>query len=319
MSGMVAALGALVVVLAVVDVVWTTLAAAGAGPLSRALGRAVWAATGHHPIAGPLTLVATAALWTGLFWLGWALVFMAEPGAVVSASTDLPATAWERVYFAGYTVITLGLGDFVPSTTGWRLATTVSAATGLIFITLGVTYYTSVLSAVVHRRRLASLVGALGESPAAIVANAWDGAGFNGLGSVLTTLADHLAQLDRQHQAYPVLHAFGEREPERAAPVQIARLAEALSLFGAVTGDNRPPPAPLHAAAGAMGALLDTLAASFVSPADNAPPPPDTAPLRSAGIPIAGALALDESRRRLLLGLVEGARHDWAHVTGPTA
>ncbi len=307
MNPILAILGGLVVVAAVVDVVWTTIAAAGGGPLSRALGRVVGALSGHRPVAGPLTLVATAALWTGLFWLGWALVFMAAPAAVVSSSSGAPADLWERVYFAGYTVVTLGLGDFVPSAPGWRVLTNVAAATGLIFITLGVTYYTSVLSAVVHRRRLASLVGALGASPGAIVANAWNGASFDGLGSVLTTLADHLALLDRQHQAYPVLHLFGQREPERSGAVQIARLADALALFTAVTGDQRPPAAPLRAATSAMDGLLSTLRDVFVAPADEPAPAPDPSPLRAAGIPFDGAEAAPD-RRHLLLGLAGGTK-----------
>ena len=314
-----AALGAAVLALAVVDVVKTTVSAAGGGPVSRRLSHLVWEATGRRPLAGPTALMATAVVWVALFWGGWSLVFLADAEAVVSASGGEPATVGERLYFAGYTVLTLGTGDFVPSTDGWRALTVVASAMGLVFITLGVTYYTAVLSAVVHKRRLASLVAALGRSPADIVVGAWDGGSFEGTGSVLTTLADRLAEHDRQHEAYPVLHFFAVREAERAAAVQIARLGEALDVWAvAVASENRPPPGPLRAARRALRRLLDTLEGDFITAAAEPPPAPDLAPLHAAGVPLAestGPLST-ERRRRLLLGLVEGSGFSWADVSG---
>lgn len=302
--------GAGVLAVAVVDIVWSTLTAAGGGPLARRLSRAVWRAAGRSAVGGPAALVATAALWVGLLWAGWTLVFMGGDGAVVTASGDVPAGLWGRVYFAGYTVVTLGLGDLVPSGPGWRVLTVVAAATGLVFITLGVTYYTAVLSAVVHKRQLAALLKALGDGPADTVAGAWDGDGFSGLGSALTTLADHLATHGRQHHAYPVLHYYRDRRPEDALAVQLARFYDAVVLWSEVVApDHRPPPGPLRLARGALDGLIETLEAFVEAPAE-APPPPDVGPLRAAGVPLVDDPAAAfrrpavADRRRILRGLV---------------
>ncbi|NNF58802.1 MAG: two pore domain potassium channel family protein [Rhodothermaceae bacterium] len=312
-------LGSLVLLTVVVDIVWSTLSAAGGGPLSRRLGRLVWVASGRFAGAGPLVLVATAVLWIGLLWAGWTLIFLAAPEAAVAASSGEPADFWSRVYYAGYTVITLGLGDYVPSTPLWQQLAVLSAAAGLVFITLGVTYYTAVLSAAVQMQQLAAMVRALGDSPGAIVAGAWDGDGFNGMASVLTTLASHFALHARRHLAYPVLHYFRESDPQDAFAVQAARLGEALYLLDhAVAAEHRPPSGPLRLACGSLQDFLRTLHGSFVEPAEEAPPTPDLAPLHAAGVPLASEVRLDAVRdeRRLLLALVRDSRYRWADVSG---
>ncbi len=315
MSLLFPAAGTLLLVLVITDVVWCTLSASRGGPISRRLGHAGWVLTGRSPWAGPLILVATTGVWVGLFWAGWTLVFLGAPEAVVSSSTGAPVGFWDRVYFAGYSVIILGLGDYVPGAPPWRMLTVVCAATGLVFITLAVTYYTAVLSAVVHKQQLAALVRALGDRPSDVVAGTWDGEGFEGLGSVLTTLANEVARLARQHYAYPVLHHFRARDAGDAFSVQAARLGDALILWGEAAAEGHcPPPGPLRAAQGALLGFLRTLQDNFVDPAEAPPPPPDLAPLRAAGIPLIddpdGAFASSAARdqRRLLLGLVHDAR-----------
>ena len=61
--------------------------------------------------AGVTILLVSIALWLILTWLGWSLVFAASANAVVDATTAAPATIGQRVYFAGYTLLTLGNGD----------------------------------------------------------------------------------------------------------------------------------------------------------------------------------------------------------------
>lgn len=59
-------------------------------------------------------------IWISLLWIGWLLVFCGSETAVVEAATGQPADLASRVYFAGYTISTLGVGDYLPAR--WRLA-----------------------------------------------------------------------------------------------------------------------------------------------------------------------------------------------------
>ncbi len=312
-------LGVLVLAFTIVDLVWSTLSVGGGGPLSRRLGRALWRLTGRATYTGPLILLATAVVWVGLLWAGWTLVFMGAPEAVVAAATGTPAGFWERVYFGGYTVVTLGLGDFVPATPAWQLLTVLAAASGLVLITLAVTYYTAVLGAVVQKQQLAALIHALGDSPSAIVAGAWDSEGFPGLDSVLPSLASLLTLHARRHYAYPVIHFFRPRDPEEAVAVQAARLGEALLiLWRVVEAENRPPPVSLRLAHRSLGILLDTLHPHFVEAAQEVPPSPDLSPLRVAGVPLDAEAPFEKKEireeRRLLLGYVRESRFRWSDV-----
>lgn len=314
-------LGAAVLLLAVVDLVWTTLSASGGGPVSRYLGKVIWQATGKAPFAGPLILAATAAAWVGLLWAGWTLVFMGAADAVVSASTGVPAGFWERVYFGGYTVATLGLGDFVPDGPVWRVFTVLCVLSGLVLITLAVTYYTAVLGAVVQKQQFGELVRTLGDSPAGIVAGAWDGESFEGLDTVLSSLASLLALHTRRHYAYPVIHYFRTSEPEAALAVQSARLGDALVLLQRVVDEgHRPPPVSTRMAWRGLRTFLETLDLNFVTAAPDAPPLPDVSRMQEAGVPMgrdmSAAFASDEVReeRRTLLGFVHESRFNWPDV-----
>lgn len=312
-------LGCLLLAVTIYDLVKTTLAAAGGAPISKTLGRSIWHLTGRAHYAGPLILVATAVVWVGLLWVGWTLVFMGAPGAVVSASSEAPADFWSRLYFAGYTVATLGLGDFVPDTPLWRQITAISAFSGLVFITLAVTYYTAVLGAVVQKQQLAALIDGMGNSPADIVAGAWDGESFQGVDSVLPTLASLVALHARRHYAYPVVHYFRSADPEETISVQLARLYDALVLFDRVVDpDHRPPPVSIRMARRSTRTLLDTLHPDFVTAAEEAPPQPELAPLRRAGVPLTESdIFADEgirAARRILLGFVHESHFSWLEV-----
>ncbi len=167
---------------------------------------------------GSLCLLSISASWIALLWLGWWLLFTAHPASIVHSSTGAVASATERVYFIGFTLFTLGNGDFVP--TGRTLAGGDGA--GLIerplFVTLSITYLTPVLSATMDKRQLAAVIHDLGVTPTEIVANSWDGEGFDDLMSQLSlSIGPKLHLHAERHLAYPVLHYFHSRDPEHLA------------------------------------------------------------------------------------------------------
>ena len=105
-------------------------------------------------------LLAAVLMWTLLLWAGWALVFLASEGAVIGASSGAPADAWARVYFVGYTLVTLGLGAYPPAGPAAQLATTAASLSGLVVLTLAISYILPVLQAAVHRRATAAPLSA---------------------------------------------------------------------------------------------------------------------------------------------------------------
>ncbi len=335
MSLLLAAAGTALLALALFDALWTTIAPHGAGPLTKRIARGWWAASlwvhrqragGAHGLlafAGPALLVLAFVVWVGLLWVGWTLLFSAEPGAVVESSSSVPADLAGRVYYVGFVLFTLGTGDYVPVGGVWEVLSAVASLSGLFVVTLAITYILSVVSAVAAKRRLAGSIHSLGTTPSDFVCGAWDGRGFPGLDQHLPSLSQALEMHTQRHLAYPVVHYFHTGDRRIALAPAAAVLNEALLLLdGAVAPEVRPAPAILHPARRTVASFLDTLGDAFVDPAAEAPPAPRAAALAAAGIPTAPHAEFDRSvqdaerSRRLLLGFVRDAGWRWEQPTG---
>lgn len=105
---------------------------------------------------GPVVLLVILATWILLLWTGFLLLFSVDVQSVLNAKTDVPADFWERVYFTGFTISTLSVGDFVPSGAGWRVIAALASLNGLFLMTLAISYLIPVMSAVVGKRQLAA-------------------------------------------------------------------------------------------------------------------------------------------------------------------
>lgn len=315
-------IGVACIVAALVDLAWTTIAAgSGGGPVTRRLASWVW--QGHLRIhrrwpshrrltvAGVTIVLIPFATWVALVLAGWALILSSADGAVRDAATGRPAGLVERLYFTGYTVFTLGNGELRPGAGWWQVVTVMATASGLVFVTLAITYLVPVASAAAERRRLASTVASLGSSPHEILTNAWTGSGFGSLDQHLVSLAPLVHSIRQQHLAYPVLHYFHSRTVDSAAAVNVANLSQALHLLDhGVVVDVRTDRAATGPLDRAITGFLDTLGEAFLSPSGPPLPPPDLAPLTAAGIPTVApdrysdAEAPSEPRRTLLAALL---------------
>ena len=326
--------GALTIGLVSRDVVATTLTLAeGAGPLTRRVLTGGWRQVlrlhrrredGRARLltaAGPMLMVGTVVLWVTVFWAGWSLVFIGS-GSVADASTGRPASVADAVYYAGYAVSSLGVGDFVATTSGWRVLTAAAAFSGLALLTLSITYLFSVMSAVVSRRSLATQLRALGDTAQDIVLGSWDGDRFSPvLTQQLLQLPGQLAAVAEQHLAYPVLHFFRSRRPEASPPLAIARLDDALLLLqSAVAEPVRPPGAAVVPVRRVIDRYVSTATAGRAQDpggAEAPPPAPAVDRLARAGVPLADPRelrrAIEEAtqRRARLRRLVEDAGWDW--------
>lgn len=245
------AAGLFLVVLVCYDAVLATVSpSSGPGPLMRAW---LWVAT--RTPRGPLrrvlppgsgVLPGTVVIWTAVLWIGWSLVLGAGGASIVDSTTGAPADVASRLYYAGYTILTLGTGDYVPGGAYAQVLTVLAAFNGLFVVTLAITYQMNVVSAVVLQRTIAGRVQVLGASGQDVL-DRWQHleGGPDLLQEQLTALADDVVELTQQHIAYPVLHRFADTAPSRSAPVAVAVLDQTLELLatsrpgGAVTAGEQ--------------------------------------------------------------------------------
>ncbi|MCX2970137.1 MULTISPECIES: potassium channel family protein [Streptomyces] len=236
------------------------------------------------------------------------------------AQTQQPADGWARVYFTGYTLFTLGTGDYVPGTAWTQVATTLAALTGLFVVTLSITYFVQVVQAVVHKREVAQHIHTLGRDGADIVVGGWTGERFSPMfDQHLVSLTAPLLRLAEQHVAYPIVQYFHAPSPRKAPACAVAALDDALlPLRYALPADARPDPSATGPLWLAVGQVLRTLRPFFPAAVREKPEVPLSA-LRRAGLPTVdeaeyrGAVRDHAERRRLLRGFLSSDGWDSRH------
>ncbi len=333
MTGLPAALlvvlGFGLVVLIIVDFFGTTLmprrfhfiAATVSGFVWRvfvlAAERTGWA--GFRELAGPVIVITVFGVWVVLTWLAWTLVFVGDRYAIIEAISGQPASLWERVYYVGYTLSTLGVGDYRAGDDVSRILTAVASFAGLTIVTLTISNLVTIIGAVTSTRALAAHLTALGESGEEILARGWDGRGFEPLlhqfGMLLRLLFEHAERAE----VSPVINHFISLDRRRAIAPAVAALDDALLLLRrAIAAEIRPHPMLLDPFLDAVQAVIPPRATRVAA---DPPPLPGTAKLRAAGIPLTAdepATWCDErdrSRRRALAAWVRESGWAW----GPPA
>lgn len=323
-------LGGFLLIFTTLDLLWTTLWVDGsAGPISSRLTTLLWHGLrrmgGRNgrtlSLAGPIILAITLFTWVTLIWVGWTFVFASYPGSLVDTSAQEPVTWTGRIWYVAYTMFTVGNGDFRPVGSFWQIASSLTAASGMTFVTLGVSYILSVLGAVSQKRSFASGVTGVGTRSEAIVSSGWNGEHFHAIDLLLSSFATQLGTLVEQHKSYPILHYYHSEQGKDASAMAVTILDEALTIlrFG-VPEAHRPNAVQIENARSSIQSYLDTLQSAFIQPAKRIPPPPDLDCLRAAGLPtvsnetFAQALASLEERRRMLLGMLEADAWPWPPV-----
>lgn len=321
-------IGIIIILGTVYDVLWTTLRLTSGGPITSWVTNGLWKLAvrlirSHRALAtfGFLIVLFTVALWVLLVWIGWTLIFLSDPRAVLATATGQPAGFWDRAYFAGSAIITMSINEYRPGSTGWRLVTMITAANGFSLLSLIITYLLPIVGAELERRQLAIYITALGRTPHEILLRAWNGSSFGKLEDHLVAMTQPMMQVGQGHLAYPVLHCIHSRTRETALAPSVAVLDEAMTLFASVCPEQRPDKGAFYPLRQAIAEFLSTLAEAHLEPTGEPPPPPSLDPLREAGIVTVKdeefRLALESlvDRRRLLLGLVKEEGWLWEDVT----
>ena len=299
---MLVGLGLAVVMAVVLDVVWTAAAAgSGAGPLSGRLAARLWRlvlAVGRRPdgprhrfltVAGIALVVFLVVVWAATTWAGWWVVFSATDGAVVDAASGEPASLIERAQFTGATFFTLGSSELEAGSGAWQFGAIAITATGVVFVTLAISYFVPVASALAERRQLGAYISSLGETPEELVTRAWANDSFRALEEHLVALTPMVHALAERHLTYPVLQYFHSGRERTSTALSLVVLDQAVTLLSCgVAAGARPEPVTVAPLGRAIGWYLDTVEDDFVSDASEPLPPADLVLLREAGIPTVG-------------------------------
>jgi hypothetical protein len=317
-------LGVVMLVVAGVDVLWTVVAAgSGAGPLTARLSALAWRVAlrlgrrddgvrhGLLGVFGLSIVVGMLVSWVVVAFGAWLLISSAYEGAVRLAESGEPADLLERAAFVGVNLFTLGSSDLTAGDGFWQFLPTAIAATGVIALTLGVSYLVPVAAAVTDRRQLAQYVLSLGRTPELFLTCAWDGEGFGSLAEHLVALTPMVHLAGEHHLTYPALAYFHSGRDEAASSLNVIVLNDALALLRhGIEPQARLDRTTLDALDRTVGAYLHIVGGPSIVGDVEPLPPPELARLRDAGIPTVSdadfdaAMAADADRRRLLTGLL---------------
>jgi hypothetical protein len=244
--------GALVVLAVMLDIFFTVLfPGSDHGFIRRSVSRSVWQAFRRAGKAmsgrrrrdllaynGPCVIAATLGAWLVLLVIGWAMIFIPGLGTAIRATSGETETGWVAAfYFSGFNLTTLGVGDLVPETAGYRLLTVLEAACGFTFFTVVISYFMSVYGNLVsrsafafglHHRTLGS-----GDAGRLLAAHA-DPGGLAALRERFSKDADQLRHIHQSLHSYPVLRHFHYRDPHNAIPQMLLTTLDAVTLARSV-------------------------------------------------------------------------------------
>ncbi|PVY42199.1 potassium channel family protein [Pontibacter virosus] len=252
------------------DLITTTLSFQGGGHLTNFIAENTWRLClklagndGKKKMlerVGHMLLILIITSWVAGMWLGSFLLLLSDPGSVLNSTTDAITTASEKLYFAGYTLSTMGNGDYKPGSTLWDIVANLLAFSGLAFITVSITYIMPVLSAVILQVKLSVFLNSLGNSPQQMLLNSWNGKNFDRLLRHDADLADMITQHSQNHKAYPIIHYFHSIEQRQSVILNLAIFDEAINFlkFG-VQDEARPSDAELLTIRGAQDFYLHIL------------------------------------------------------------
>lgn len=241
-------MGWILVLAAVTDLFLTVLYARNdVGLLSPRVNRLVWscfrraaklAPGGGQRLltfAGPVLLATIVLVWLALLVVGFALIVWPALGdGIRKSSGTTPTTFATAFYYSGYTLSTVGFGDLVPQTPLWRVLAVVESLLGFSVLTLSLTYFMSVYSALIRRNVLAlSLHHRSGrtDDAAELLSRLGAGGRLNRHSAVaLENLNLRLHDLYESHHSYPILHYFHFVAPYYAMAHVVAMLADVAAL-----------------------------------------------------------------------------------------
>lgn len=313
-------IGFLILLFTIYDFFSTTLSGSGAGFIAekvsifsdrivqllvKGFGRSV------YKIHGLFVNLMMLAVWILLVWLGLFLVYSWNPEAITN-SNGRPANLLERLYFTGYIISTLGIGNFKPTSGFFEIITSVFSFFGFIFFTSSMTYFISVSSALVNKRTLAKSIFNLGKSPQEI-ANKFLALDSSYSYQQMLNLQEMIDKHSVNHHAYPVVHFYTESKGKNCLSLNLTRLDEALSIL-INSQDGGELQQELEPVRSSLTYFLENLDQSFSNSLPTVENPADKSKFSYQGNVLKGE-ELDK-RRQVLEELFTSEGFTWEDVLG---
>ncbi|HET8859521.1 ion channel [Marivirga sp.] len=229
-------------------------------------------------------IVSIIVIWITLIWLSCFLVFMSNPNSIIDSDTKLNASSLDKFYFTGYTLSTLGPGDYKPNGDIWKLFTNLCSFFGFFLISICITYIVPLVSNITKAKALSLKISGLGESLSELLINSFNGESFEELTNQFSSLSDEILTYATNHLAYPILHQVHNSNREENIILKLASLDEALNIFIYLIPDEyNNNPLGLQQVRRAISTYLKTL--KNLKPSEKAPPIPDLSALQKS-VPI---------------------------------
>ena len=245
------ALGAILYILTVNDILKTTLSMEGGGFLTNNFSKLLWKISflisgknGNSKLLGKtgyLILTGIIIFWVGLLWTSFSLILVSDPASIISSSNKTPVQGIEKLYFAGYTLSTLGSGEYIPGTDFWRIITNIFSFTGLVLLTMSVTYFVPLLQAVIEQQKLAVQISGYGSNPQEMIINSYDGKHYQGLTANASELSLALIKHTQNHKAYPVIHYFHNSDRSYNIILELSKIHECLVILEHLVNEEHKP------------------------------------------------------------------------------
>ena len=240
--------GLLLIAAVLIDVFLTVLYARISPVISSAwLGRWIWRVVYRVDgwidprkerlvgFAGPLTLVAVLLLWTVGLALGAGLVVHPALGnSILFTRAHNPTDFVSAFYAGGISLALVGSTDFEPQTSAWRLVFWFNSLIGVSVVTLTLTYFMQLYSALQRRNtfglKLWVASGATGDA-GELLARLAQGGRMQRVEQKLSEIAAEMVGVKEAHHFYPVLFYFRFREPYYAVAFATSLSLDLISLL----------------------------------------------------------------------------------------
>lgn len=323
-------LGLLLFVNSLADIAFTSFSARGAGFITSFTTQGLWRlcvrfcrrvkSNSFLRFAGLLIVCATLLQWILLIWASALIMSVSDRSSIINAQTKMPATLLEKVYVTGYSLSTMGNGDYAGGSKLWKIFITLLSFTGIIVVTVSLTYLVQVLQGVTSKRALSSGISSLGATPEKLLLHAWNGKDFSSVNMPLLLLAGQITSIAEKHLSYPVLHYYYSENRSKSLPVNLAVLDEAMTiLYTLINQEHCTSHLAVHSARMSVSSFLETLKSNFISKAAMEPPVPSLALLAANNVPVNSkqiqwAYKENKNRRMLLLGLLQDDGREWQDV-----
>ncbi|MGB3468623.1 MAG: potassium channel family protein [Cyclobacteriaceae bacterium] len=328
-------IGLCIVVLTILDILYTVLAPNGAGYLAGKITFYIWrislkiAGYDHRSKllcnVGPYMLLLIVQIWVLLIWVGNAIIIYSDPHSLYNSTQQQYQEDFiSNLYFSGYVLSAMGHGDYSPSNGWWKAYTAFISFTGVVFITLAISYLLPVIQAVTDKRTLSLRISSFGNSPEDILKKNWKNDHFEYLVKELKDLKPAIFSLAQQHMAYPIIHYFHSKDRNESAPINIATVDETLTILRSLLKDNSTESTLINDLVSTQSAItyfLSTLKSGHIKPGNDEPEVPGLDYINDFDLPercsveeIKSTFRKHRKRRKLLLAYIQNDAWKWEDV-----